>query len=631
MVTGGWISKISVSGRYMPFIIQTFLLLSFSTMSFGAETLLPSGYIPPSSSTLVLSTAFLQLLLTILGSLIIICALILILSAKLRKVNRELLQRNKQIEEINDNLQKTNKELAIQKDIIARKHSESDKFYSMLIHSADDGISFYDREWNLKFSNAAFYSLIGYDRESYISSDPAFFIHPDDQAYPDNRLEALKNKGFYESELRLRHKKGHYVNLSTRSVTVKDEDGEILGALTISRDITKMKQVHEELVKANIEAETSNRLKTSFLANISHEIRTPLNSVVGFSNLLLSNDLTQEVKEEYVEHINHNSEKLLQIIVDIIDLSRLESSQIEITYEESSVNAIVNEVIEEARKVIKRNEKPIILNVKDQFEDNGDLIFTDKVWLKRVLSHLMDNAIKFTLEGSIEFLYYRENENLMFKIKDTGIGINKENLGRIFEEFRQEIDGHRRPFEGLGIGLTLAKEVVERMGGKINVQSVKGVGSEFSFSIPYRPAGSTKGKLKSILKDQLAGPINWSSRKCLLVDDNKDVLIYLNRILMDTGVQVLMARSGFEAIEIIKNTPDIDVVLLDMQMPEMNGIEATKLIRVISRELPIIAQTAFIFEDDKDIILEAGCDACLIKPIRKDHLLTVMSNFVKSD
>jgi PAS domain S-box-containing protein len=549
----------------------------------------------------------------------------------LRRVNRELTQRNKQIEEINNNLQKTNKELAIQKDIIAREYSESDKFYSMLIHSADDGISFYDREGNLKFSNAAFYSLIGYDRESYNSSDPAFFIHPDDQGYPVNRIEALKNKGFYESELRLRHKDGHYVNLSTRSVTVKDEVGEILGALTISRDITKLKQVHEELIKANIEAETSNRLKSSFLANISHEIRTPLNSVVGFSNLLLSNDLTQEVKEEYIEHINHNSEKLLQIIGDIIDLSRLESSQIEITYEETSVNEIVNEIIEEARQMIKRNEKPIILNVKDQFEDNGDLIFTDKVWLKRVLSHLMDNAIKFTLDGSIEFSYYRENENLMFKIKDTGIGINKENLGRIFEEFRQEIDGHHRPFEGLGIGLTLAKEVVERMGGKINVLSEKGIGSEFSFSIPYRPAGSTKGKLKSILKDQLTGPINWSSRKCLLVDDNKDVLIYLNRILMDTGLKVLMARSGVEAIEIIKNTPDLDVVLLDMQMPEMNGIEATKLIRVIRKELPIIAQTAFIFEDDKDIILEAGCDACLIKPIRKEHLLTVMSSFIKSN
>jgi CheY-like chemotaxis protein len=169
------------------------------------------------------------------------------------------------------------------------------------------------------------------------------------------------------------------------------------------------------------------------------------------------------------------------------------------------------------------------------------------------------------------------------------------------------------------------------MGGKIFVQSEKGVGSEFSFSIPYRPAGSTKAKVTSVNKEQVLKPIDWSSRKCLLVDDNKDVLIYLNRILLDTGVTILTARSGFEAIEIIKTIPDIDVVLLDMQMPEMNGIEATKEIRKIRKNLPIIAQTAFLFEDDKDIILEAGCDACLIKPIRRDHLLTVMSSFVKSN
>ena len=145
--------------------------------------------------------------------------------------------------------------------------------------------------------------------------------------------------------------------------------------------------------------------------------------MVGFSNLLLTDGLTRDVREEYIEHINHNSEKLLQIIGDIIDLSRLESSQIEITYEETSLSSIINEIIEDARQVIRRNEKSIILNVKNQFEENGDLIFTDRVWLKRVLNHLMDNAVKFTLDGSIEFSYLKENENIVFKIKDTGIGI----------------------------------------------------------------------------------------------------------------------------------------------------------------------------------------------------------------
>ena len=579
----------------------------------------------------ILSQQSNHLVLILLGMLVVFCAIIIFFSLKLKKVNQELVERNNQISEINTDLQKSNDELAIQKELITKKHFESDKFYEMLVQSANDSISFYDRDWKLRYTNSSFYSMIGYDKESYDLLNPPDLIHPEDQDYQLRREQSLVNNGFFETELRLRHKAGHYINLSTRSVVVRSDAGEVLGALTISRDITRLKQVHEELIKANIGAEASNRLKSNFLANISHEIRTPLNSVVGFSNLLLTNNLSNEIKEEYIEHINHNSEKLLQIIGDIIDLSRLESSQIEITYEEASLSTIVNEIIEDARQTIRRNEKPIILNVKNHFEDVGDLIFTDRIWLKRVLNHLMDNAVKFTLDGSVEFSYMLENQNIVFKIRDTGIGINKENLGHIFEEFRQEFDGHHRPFEGLGIGLTLAKEVIERMGGKIFVQSEKGVGSEFSFSVPYRPAGSLKTKVSSVNTEHILKPIDWSSRKCLLVDDNKDVLIYLNRILTDTGVSILTARSGFEAIEIIRTTPDIDVVLLDMQMPEMNGIEATKEIRKIRKDIPIIAQTAFIFEDDKDIILEAGCDACLIKPIRREHLLTVMSSFVKSN
>ena len=582
--------------------------------------------------TISASTAsLLHFILTLLGALLIICVLIIVFSTKLRKANRELKERNAQIEKINSDLQKTNKDLANQKEAITREYSNTEMFYRMLVQSADDGISFFDRNLNLKYANAAYYSIVGYDKEKYNKINAPDLIHPEDLAYDKNRTEALQAKGFFETELRLKHKDGHYVNLSTRSVIVKNENGEIIGSLTISRDITSLKKIHEDLLKANVEAEASNRLKSSFLANISHEIRTPLNSVVGFANLLLANDITNEVKEEYIEHINHNSEKLLQIIGDIIDLSRLESSQIEITYEEASVNSIVNEIVDEARKIVKRNEKSIIINVMNMLEENGDLIFTDRIWLKRVLNHLMDNAVKFTLEGSIRLSYTRENDNLLFRVKDTGIGINKENLDHIFEEFRQEINGHHRPFEGLGVGLTLAKEVIERMGGRIFVQSEKGVGSEFSFSIPYRPAGgSTRIKAKLANNEPLNFQADWSGKTCLLVDDNKDILLYLNRVLSDTHIKTISARSGIEALEIVKSTPGIDLVLLDMQMPEMNGIEATKELRKIRKDIPIIAQTAFIFEDDKDIILEAGCDACLIKPIRKDHLLTVMSSFLKS-
>lgn len=563
----------------------------------------------------------------LIAALVAICFVIVFFSMKVRKMNRELQKKNKQILEINDDLKRTNTELSAQKEIIRKELNESDKFYGMLLQAADDGISFYDSAWNLKYANNAFYSVIGLDFEKYHSLDPASLIHPEDKDFHRLRKESLLEKGYYESELRLRHSNGHYLHLSTRSVSVKSDTGEVLGSLTISRDITKLKQTHEELVKANREAEASSRLKSSFLANISHEIRTPLNSVVGFSNLLLSEDLSKDAKEEYVEHINYNSEKLLQIIGDIIDLSRLESSQIEIRYEETSLNSLIDEITRETRQVIRRTDKPIILNVRNNFRSSGDLIFTDRIWLKRVLNHLMDNAVKFTLDGSIEFDCSLQTDNIIFRIKDTGVGINKENLTRIFEQFRQEIDGHHRPFEGLGIGLTLAKEVVERMGGKIFVQSEKGLGSEFGFSLPYRPAGSPRFSFEA--DEKSTTNYNWNSKKCLLVDDNKDVLLYLMKILDETGINIVTARSGYEAIHLVKSTTDLDLVLLDMQMPEMNGIEVTRELRTIKPDLPIIAQTAFIFDDDKDIVLEAGCDACLIKPIRKDHLLNTMAMFLK--
>jgi PAS domain S-box-containing protein len=572
----------------------------------------------------IVSTSVEFIMLLVLIASVVAVLFLVSVNRSLRKVLRS---RDKEHLAMETEIARIKSDLENQRDKMAKELADTDKLHGILIEAADDSISFYDEDWNLVFANSAFYSVIGISREEYEAKNTEGLIHPDDKNFSVSRRKILAEEGVYNSQLRIRHRNGEYVTLSTKTVQIKSDTGDVIGSLTISRDISAVVHIHEELVKAKEEAEASNRLKTSFMANISHEIRTPLNSVVGFANLLLADNMTADTKEEYVEHINYNSEKLLQIIGDIIDLSRLESSQMEISYEEASISAIVREVADDTARLIKRQEKPILMSIRNSFEEISDLIFTDSVWLKRVLNHLMDNAVKFTLEGTVELSYSLEGSLLSFRVKDTGIGIKKENLETIFEEFRQEIDGHHRPFEGLGVGLTLVKEVVERMGGRVNVTSEKGMGSEFTLLLPYRPAGTIKVKQPKIDESELLK--DWSSKRCLIVDDNRDVLTYLKRILLDTGIDVVAARSGPEALKIMEQDKTIDVVLLDMQMPEMNGIEVTREIRKIRGNIPIVAQTAFVFEDDKDIILEAGCDACLVKPIRKEQLIGVMGSFIR--
>lgn len=453
-------------------------------------------------------------------------------------------------------------------------------------------------------------------------------LHPDDIGYSEKRVKALEESGIYESEIRLKNKDSNYIFLLSKSVKIKDDSGEILGYLVISRDITSIKETQNELLIAKEKAEESNRLKSTFLANISHEIRTPLNSIVGFANLLNDLDTDDEVRKEYVGYLNQNTERLLQIISDIIDLSRLENSEIEIHYNPVRINSLLDFAESYAKELIKKSGKEIELSINRGLKESRDAVYADEVWLKRVFRHIVDNAVKFTREGSIEIKSAMAGTSMMFTVKDTGIGISKDHLKSIFEQFRQESDGHHRPFEGLGVGLTLTKQVIEEMDGYLWVESEKGAGSEFFFTIPYRPVESSAVEVDKIEKIKEPKEYNWKNRKILIADDNHDILKYLNRILSDTGVCVIQARSGEEALALVKDNADIDLILLDMQMGEMNGLEATREIRKIRKTIPIIAQTAFIFEEEQDFVLEAGCDACLIKPIRQEQLYSVVSNLL---
>jgi len=577
----------------------------------------------------------LTLILTLISISVVLLTLVIIVVVRRRKMAEEMELQRQENERSNAELEKLNRDLQDQKALIEEELAESEMLYRIMLASAGDGIIFYNTDWSVRFANPAVYNMVGYDYNAEDTPDiirDSELLHPDHQNFHAERSKAISEEGSYETELKLKHTNGKYIVLSTKMVEAKGSSDNTLGILMIARDITSLKYTQSQLITAKEKAEESNRLKSTFLANISHEIRTPLNSIVGFANLLNDDSSDSAMREEYIGYLNQNTEKLLQVITDIIDLSRLENNEIEIKYKPVRINSVLDFADKYTRDLISRCDKKIDFVLRKGLADDRDIVYSDEVWLKRVLRHMLDNAVKFTRSGSVELSAALAGSSIMFTVKDTGIGISKENLKNIFEQFRQEEIGHHRTFEGLGIGLTMARKVVDNMDGYLWVESEKGKGSEFFFTIPYRPVdkssynGATEKKKPEVLIKQ-----DWSEKTILVADDNIDILRYLNRVLSNTGINVIQARSGLEAIDIVRDNRNIDLVLLDMQMPEMNGLEALGEIRKIKAGMPIVAQTAFIFEEEQDDLLKAGCDACLIKPISRDQLLSVISGYLNTN
>lgn len=592
------------------------LLFIFSNVSgwhlpLGMAILVPGAI----SSTL----AF--MLLLVVGALGLTTSVVIYFSLRLRKLNVLLELQNREISDHNKALVSTNQNLTSERDQIARDLEHSEYFFQSLIESADDAISFHNTDEELEFANSSFFKFLGVTEAGKKSFSLGKFIHPEDIGFLADRSKSLIDNRSYEGMVRLLKNGGGFIEFSVKSVSIHDNNSGLLGYLDIYRDISEQKIVERALTEAKEEAEASNRLKTTFVANISHEIRTPLNSIIGFSNLLRAEDIDTVIKNEYLEQIEYNSDRLMTIIGDIIDLSRLESGQAGIKYGEVDLQELVTEVLAEARRLIVRNEKRIELIASDKMPLNVGLVYTDRHWLKRVLNHLVENAIKFTIEGEVVVEYMVEGDDLCFIVKDSGIGIEKKNLTRIFDEFRQVDMGWKRTFEGLGIGLSLSREVIQMLGGEIKVDSEQGKGSQFTITIPLKVIGPA---IRVPSSESIIANINWKGKSCLIVDDNLDVLGYLEKTLEDTGIKVYKASSGKEALEIINDEHKIDVIVLDMQMPGINGIDVVSSIRESGNRVPVIAQTAFIFEDDKKHILDAGCDACLLKPVRKETLLSAI-------
>ena len=381
----------------------------------------------------------------------------------------------------------------------------------------------------------------------------------------------------------------------------------------------------EHLLEAKEKAEESDRLKSAFLTNMSHEIRTPMNGILGFTQILLSKTHPDINQKKYLDIIYSRGKHLLQIINDIIDISKIEANQLNINRSYFYLNDLMEEIYQSYHAELEHNHiSHIQFDFLTEFARENSYIYTDKGRLRQILTNLLSNAFKFTNEGQISFGYKRSNEQtLRFFVKDTGIGIPADKQKYIFDRFRQvEESLSSRKHEGTGLGLSISRNLVALLDGELWLESELNKGSIFYFTLPLKQG---KGKEKAgPEQDWFKTEYNWNNKKILVVEDDPVSQKYIREILHDTGAELLLTDNGKEAYEIFSQTPDISMILLDLKLPDKDGREITQDIRQAQSDVPIIAQSAYAMEEDRIKCLEAGCDDFISKPVNPKSLLAMM-------
>jgi signal transduction histidine kinase/CheY-like chemotaxis protein len=389
------------------------------------------------------------------------------------------------------------------------------------------------------------------------------------------------------------------------------DESHLGGSLT---DITENWKLDKELIKAKNKAEKADQFKSAFLTNLSHELRTPMNAIIGFTELLSQNKIDLEQKSDYTKIIKNKANYLLSLIDDINELSKFETGIADIRKSNFLLFPLLEELFDEFDHKRKEAGKyNVLLSLALPDELRSKYLSTDQGRLYQLFSILLSNAIKFTEKGLIEFGVKVVNDSLKFFVNDTGIGMTEEEQKNVFYRFSQIEETTIGRYGRTGFSLTIARYIVEKLGGSIKVKSELSIGSRFQFALSDITISNESDAMKN--DTHITKENNWKNKLFLIAEDEEVNYKFLETVLQRTQAQVLRAKTGLEAVELCQKIPQIDLVLMDIKMPVMNGYEASKKIKAIRPNLPIIAQTAFSTQEEINKCLECGCEDYIIKPI----------------
>ncbi len=507
---------------------------------------------------------------------------------------------------------------------LQEKISESETFYRTLINISPNGVVVTDLDGKITFISKMAYKIFKIPEcENQIGESIFNWVAPESLAMAKAHFrEVLEGKRPQKSEeynCLSSDKSEFWAEMSSSPLC--DFNGNKVGLMLVSRDITDRKKIEEDLISAKNKAEENDKLKTAFLHNISHEIRIPLNAIVGFSSLLDNLNLSRDQQKSYIEIINKSSDHLLEIISGILELSNIEAGIVKVNENDLDLNDLIEDLFNQFN--LDSERKNIQLERSFGIRDEKVIIKSDKTKIFQILSNLISNSLKFTDSGTIKFGYRVEENNLHFYVSDTGKGIPENEFQKIFDRFYQVEHTLNRLYEGTGLGLSICKAYVELLGGQIWLSSKVGEGTTFNFTIPFnRVYTSLKSNNNFYTKEQNTVTKN---KTILIAEDDENNFRLLCENLQSLGYSIIRAKDGFEAIEIVKSEPKIDLILMDIKMPVLDGFEATRRIKDIHPDLPVIALTAHYSESDQKNATNIGFVDFISKPYSRSVLIETLN------